>query len=365
MKDEDVKKVQELALKKLLETNVAQENQIAALQHEVDSLKMRLGTGSVHSEIDVLQLLEQNKILMQKVALLELDIQRMKQDVDISVVPVDEKQISEKAERIDIRKRLVYTAVDSFSIYIFAYIFSFLLYNFVTLYAGQQFGLHGNIRYWGIEWPRTFDAAFWDSENIVKIFFAGSLVCLIVASFLYVLLKLFKKFYYKYQLFFAWVMLLCLNQFFGNYISGVITGKGFAYVTMALGLGFGNDIFIVLFMILVMYILGAVITKPFLYASSGFSLAEKQKRFLLYQVLYPSLAGNVLILFVKMPEVTAYEFFSLIMMYIMIVPMFYSSSLIFVRNSVISFHKNYRLNSYSKELIIASIVFLFALRILM
>lgn len=365
MKEEDIKKIQELALKQLLDANEAQTKQINDLQLELARLKERLGSNASNSEIDVNTLVETNKILSLKVTLLEADIQRFRQEETSSFSITEEKQTSEKTDRKDIKKRLIFTAIDSFSLYIIAYIVSFLLYNYVTIFTGRQFGLHGVLQYWGIKWLGKFNIELLDSEQIIKIFVSGSLVCLILAAILYVLLKLSKNIYYKYRLILAWISLICLNQFFGNFISGIITGKGFAYVPTALGIEFNNDIFIVLFMILLMYILGAVITKTFLFAASSFSLAEKQKRFLLYLVLYPSIAGNILILLFKLPEVSAYEFLSMFFMYIMIIPMFYRSSLIFVSNRVITINKNYRLTSYNKEIIVFALLLLIAIRIFM
>lgn len=362
VKDEDLKKVHELALKQLLETNESQVRQINELQNEIRKLKDRLGFSDGQKNIDVAKIIEENRVLSQKVSILETEIEKAKNESLLSSFSVEKEQVSSKTEKKDIGKRLVFTAVDSFGISVIAYLFTFVFCNYVIIYAGNIFNFHGTLRYFGIEWSMVFDPVLWNSESVVKVFFSGPAASLALSAVLFLVLKLFKHIYYKYRLFFAWVSLYSLNSFFGSYVSGIFTGESFGYVPVALGLDFGIDLIIVLFMLLMLYILGAVMTKPFLYAASSFSLAENQSRFLRYQVLYPAIAMNILIIPVKLPGLTLYEFICLFTVFVSIIPMFYSSSMIFVRSSNISFRKNYKLQGFSQEIILFALILLIAFR---
>ncbi|MBI5217445.1 MAG: hypothetical protein HY958_00750 [Bacteroidia bacterium] len=363
MDSEDLKKIQEIALRQLLESNEALEKKISEKDLEIIKLKELLHSDVSPEQYDIAELLEKIRVQDQKIALLESDLNKLRNTSISETLLTEPVQLTIAEDKKNLSKKFLITTIDSTVLYLISYILIFSVFNLITLYVAHGYGIKGSIRYFGIYWNVPAEHYSWSPNAITGTFISGPLLSLFIGAFIFFGFRIFRKFYYKIKLLFAWTMLHCFNLFFGSYISGLISGEGVGLFAANIQIDLQNDLFIAILVVLFMYFIGTNSAPPFLRSACSAGIIDKQKPFLLYQVLLPYFAGSILIIVFKLPGITLNEILSLVTLSLLIAPMFFPSSLIFVSNKPVNIWKNYRVTRFDKELLILSFILLLSYRI--
>jgi len=220
------------------------------------------------------------------------------------------------------RKEFIINSVNSTIIFILSYFFTYLLYQLATSAMAKLYNIPSVIYYFKTDFLIRPYSNLWTRDNIILISFIGPFISLISGFLFFRIFHFFKKRPGLLKLFFLWCTLHAFNMFFGAYIAGVITNKGFGLVTLWLFFQLLLNISFAFICVVFLVLIGSNVTKPFLQTAHHSSLISENNRvyFLSAQALIPYIVGNIFIFFLSFPEVKPYQSFLLVSLGFLIVP---------------------------------------------
>lgn len=220
------------------------------------------------------------------------------------------------------RKEFMINAINSSMIFILSYFFTYLIYQIATSAMAKFYNIPSVIYYFKTDFLIRPYSNLWTRDNIILISFIGPFVSLISGFIFFRIFHFFKKRRGLAKLFFLWSTLHAFNMFFGAYIAGVITNKGFGLVTLWLFFQLLLNISFTFICVVFLVLIGSIATKPFLQTAHHSSLISENNRtyFLFAQAMIPYIIGNIFIFFLSFPDVKPYQSFLLASMGFIIVP---------------------------------------------
>jgi len=228
------------------------------------------------------------------------------------------------------RGKFIFTAINSTAIYILAFLFIYIIYQVATVLVASHFNIASTLFFYGIRWPGP-DSTLWTFDSVIAIFLAGPLVSLLMGVFLLAFFYIFivKDGFASLKLFFVWSYIHAFNLFFGAFIVGVITEKGFGYAQDWLYLSSTDKYIISTIFIFILALIGFFSTSHFLQCALSNFIIRKDNRilFIFSQVFVPWLLGSFLILLIKTPKNTYHEaliFMPLVFVFLPIFPNYFS-----------------------------------------
>jgi len=228
------------------------------------------------------------------------------------------------------RGKFIYTAINSTVVYMLSFLFIYIIYQLATVLVAAHFDLTSTLFYYGIRWPGP-DSSLWTFDSVIAIFMAGPVISLLLGLSLLALFYIFivKDGFASLKLFFVWSYIHAFNMFFGAFIVGVITEKGFGYAQDWLYLNTTDKYIISTISIFILALIGFLSTSHFLQCSLSNFIIRKDNRilFIISQVFIPWLLGSFLILLIKIPSNTYHEsliFVPLVFVFLPIFPNYFS-----------------------------------------
>jgi hypothetical protein len=224
--------------------------------------------------------------------------------VNIIPFPVDDKGDELKKQ---IKAAFFFYFLNSTALFIIAYLVVHIIYQLTVLIAAALWGLDATWYYYDLAFNDF--SPLWTRTNILFITFTGPFTALVVGlAFFFYFSK--KKSYKPYRrLFFVWIAIHGLNQFFGAFASGVAFDEGFGYVPIWLYWPFGIRILVSIIMIFTLGIFGYHSTSRFLSTSNSIYRIrnENKQYFLLTQAILPAFFGSLIVYLLKLPKIFPYE----------------------------------------------------------
>lgn len=220
------------------------------------------------------------------------------------------------------RKEFFINAINSSIIFILSYFFTYLIYQIATSVMANYYNIPSVIYYFKTDFLVRSYSNLWTRDNIILISFIGPFISLVSGFIFFRLFHFFKKRRGLLKLFFLWSTMHAFNMFFGAYIAGVITNKGFGLVTLWLFFQLLLNISFTFICVVFLVLIGSIATKPFLQTAYHSSLISENNRtyFLFAQAMVPYIVGNIFIFLISFPDVKPYQSFLLASMGFMIVP---------------------------------------------
>lgn len=237
------------------------------------------------------------------------------------------KKVAKNEEQ---RRKFINTAITSTIVYIISFLFIYLIFQLATVMVALHYNIPTTLFFHGIRWPGP-DSPLWNFDSVITTFMAGPVISLIIGVMLMALFYVFivKDGFAFLKLFFVWSYIHAFNMFFGAFIVGVITEKGFGYAQEWLYLTTTDKYIISTISIFVLALIGFFSTSHFLQCSLSYYIIRRENRilFIASQVFIPWLVGSFLILFIKIPKNTFQEaviFGPLVFAFIPIFPNYFS-----------------------------------------
>lgn len=248
-------------------------------------------------------------------------------------------------------------AFNSLIIFLLTYLLTYFLYQFIIILFASYYNIDGILYYYDL----TFNdvSALWNPYNIILITGSAPVLCLIIGLFIYRRAIRFKKIKGYQVLFLLWFSLHLLNHFLGAFVSGVITSDGFGYVANWLYMGMGMKLFLALSFLLIMMIIGYNSAGKFL-LSIQYRVRvnnENTKHLLLYTILFPLLAGTLILFLVRIPMNSEFPYESIIIftMFLGMIPAVFSRNAIIKKSAI---YKGMAINTIRYEHIMLLILIL-------
>ncbi len=197
----------------------------------------------------------------------------------------------------EIKVSLLKTLVNSIVMYVLAFLATYFLSQFVTVFIAYVFDIPSVVFVNRIYWPLYTYSSLYTRMALVAIFGSGPLFSLILGVGLIRLFFLMVRKTVYLKTFLLWAALHAFNNFFGAYIVGVVTRTGFVYSSEWLFLSDVLDVEEIVFLIVslvVLVIMGYFSTKYFLQSANHSIITEKKLRkfYLLAKVGFPWIIGS-------------------------------------------------------------------------
>jgi len=208
------------------------------------------------------------------------------------------------------RKQQIVVAANSTFLFLIAYLLIFSTTSFLNALSASAFHITTEIRYDQILYfIRSYD---WTSDAVKVIFSTGPIFALIAGILLWILYVNVAEETGLLKLLVVWMVLECLQIFFGDMMMGALFSKGFGYVIMYLYFMDTGKMIITLFAFTSLFTLGLLMTRQLLFTANTYLNVlpgDLTRRFILFQYVIPFLAGNFIIVLIKLPLISMYEVF--------------------------------------------------------
>jgi hypothetical protein len=223
---------------------------------------------------------------------------------------------------IENRKSFITNIITSSILFIIAYFFTYFLYQLATSLMARAYNIHSVIYFFKTDFLIRSYSNLWTRNNVILISFIGPMVSLVIGFILFRVFHFFRKKPGLAKLFFLWCTLHSFNMFFGAYIAGVLTNKGFGLVMLWLFFQLLLNISFTFICVILLIVIGSISAKPFLQTAHHSSLISESNRtyFLVGQAFIPYIIGNIFIFLISLPDVKPYQAFILAVMGFIIVP---------------------------------------------
>ncbi|MBM3405258.1 MAG: hypothetical protein FJY10_10275 [Bacteroidetes bacterium] len=208
-----------------------------------------------------------------------------------------------------IRTSVIIT-LNSTTYFLIAYLFIFCFVQLVSVIAASSFSIGTVIYYYNIDFLiRSTD---WHEDSVRTVYSAGPMAALILGCILSIAYSRVYDIRHPSKLIILWGIVQAFNHFFGAMLSGSLLSEGFGYAIMWMYFMDTHKLLISIIDIVALVLIGILLSKSFIYsANSYFSelLTYNRSYFIRFQVLIPFIVSNLIIVLLKIPEVTTYEIF--------------------------------------------------------
>lgn len=216
--------------------------------------------------------------------------------------------------------------VNSLASFLAAYIMVWLFYQLVVLITASFYEIDSILFYYKLDF--NDHSSLWDILNIIIITISGPINSLILGFVFYNYLFIKAKSYPRLQLFYLWSGLLFFGHFFGAFISGVITNKGFGFVPLWLYWSDFTKFFFALVALVVLGLIGYYSASRFLSTTNNAFRIQRNNRALFYftQGFMPFLLGFLTISLLKIPNNYAYDSLIIAFSAVMLIAVFFNTN---------------------------------------
>ena len=263
-------------------------------------------------------------------------------------------------KKIENRRIFLINSISSSILFIIAYFLTYFLYQVATVLLAKYYNIPAIIYYFKTDYLIKSTSSLWTRNNVILISFIGPFVSIVIAFIFLNLFNYFRKRRGLIKIFFLWCTLHAFNMFFGAYIAGILTNKGFGLVVAWLFFQLLLNISLSFISAILLIFIGYISIKYFLQAANHPSLIEEKNRnqFLISQALIPYIFGNIFIYIICLPDNKPYQTIILACMGFIVLPIIYNVN--FKHYNTIRERLPNRLNS---ELIIIFLLLVLTFRI--
>ena len=219
-------------------------------------------------------------------------------------------------------KQKIY-AFNSTVLYLLAYFIVYSLQQVITILMARFNHIPAELFPGHIDFKIPDKA--WQVSDVVSTYGAGPFACLILGFAATIIFNKIKHLGGIRKLFYLWLSLHSFNLFFGGLVAGTIARSGFWYAvrwsipsdaaTLGIAIVFG----------LLMLLIGFLAAPGFLISCDSITLIQfvNRRKLLLSMVIIPWLAGNLLLLLLKLPDLNMYDGFLALTMLLILAPAYF------------------------------------------
>jgi hypothetical protein len=211
--------------------------------------------------------------------------------------------------------------VNSLSYFILAYLFMYLIGQFATAVIALQYDFSSTVYYYKLVY--AIDSGAWTSDAVKLLFSTAPVLSLLFGIISLIIFIQIYDHLAHFKLFFIWFFAHSIIWSFGALLSGTILDQGIGYVVMYFYLMDTEKLIISLFSLTMLLLISTVTTKWFLFSANSYfnELNEHNRAFYTWSnIIFPLVIGSFLFIGVKLPMITYYELFILLIGVIFAVP---------------------------------------------
>ncbi|MCX6305559.1 MAG: hypothetical protein NT040_11375 [Bacteroidetes bacterium] len=198
--------------------------------------------------------------------------------------------------------------LNSLLLFLIAYLIVYVLNLFITGYAAIIFNIPVLVYYYDVDYLiRGID---WTPDSVSGVFSSGPIVMFALSLFLLILYKSVETETGILRLLLLWMIFHSLTRFFGEILVGAIFNKGFGFVILYMFLMDTGKVILTILGFMAMFTVGLAIARLSLYSANIYFndlLRNYRLKFILYQFIFPFLMGNIVILLIKIPQVSYFD----------------------------------------------------------
>lgn len=254
-------------------------------------------------------------------------------------------------------------SINSTIIYLFAFIFVYFVYQFITAFIASQYHIRLIFYYDQLKFLTPDSSPFWYSDSAVTVFAAGPLVSAFLAFVFIMLYQRFANDDSIVKLFFLWGALHFINRIIGSFIIGTIFFLyGSNLIADWLYLGMEIKILLVAIALIIILLIGSYSVNAILASANSFTLLKPANRglFIKNQIFIPWLIGSILLFLLYLPKIALHESLINVTMLIMLIPVYFKFDKVMFPGIDDEIPKY----KFSWRFLIFLVIFLFAFRII-
>ena len=212
-----------------------------------------------------------------------------------------------KSLREEKNKEMIKITINSTSCFLLAYLVMYFIYQLTSAIATTFFNFDV-IMYFDKN-TYLLEPDEWTYDSVKTIYSSGPLITLLVALVSTITYFQLRETSMKIKLFFLWLSFHGYTMFFGGLLIGTLFSKGFGHVLIWSYVMDTGKLVVSLISISILIAIGLYLTKSILVSANSyykFINATNRRRFILGQILYPYLIGNLVMFFFWIPEFNLY-----------------------------------------------------------
>lgn len=212
---------------------------------------------------------------------------------------------------------------NSFLLFLLAYLIIYVFNLFITGFAALLYNIPVLVYYYDVDFLiRGID---WTPDSVSGVFSSGPIAMFVLCVFFSILYKTVETETGILRLLLLWVIFHALTRFFGEILIGAILNKGFGYVILYMFVMDTGKVILTILGFVAMVTIGVLITRFALYTANIYFndlLKDYRRKFIFCQFILPFLMGNIVILLVKIPKFSYFDFALNMSMMLFLIPVF-------------------------------------------
>ncbi len=195
------------------------------------------------------------------------------------------------------KRNFFINAINSTAIFILSYFVMYFIYQIFTMLMASAYNIPSRMLYFKTDFLVHKSSNLWSPSVVIQVCSIGPIVCLILGFVFLRLFHFFKKRKGMFKLFLLWCAVHGFNMFFGAYVGGIFSNKGFGLVMLWFFLQFFLNVAFGFISVILLVFIGSLFSKAFLQTAQNSSLLTKANKpyFIFAQVLLPYIIGNIFI----------------------------------------------------------------------
>ena len=226
------------------------------------------------------------------------------------------------------KKLFLSLVVNSLSAYVLAYLFAYVTHQVATMLVADSYEIPSVILNNKIDFLISSFSPLWTGQKVINVTGAGPIFSLILGTLFYSLFLRIRHQTGLMKLLVLWLFIHEMNLFFGGFIAGLFSYKGFGLLVLWLFMSGVLKIILSLAFIFCMVLIGNFSFSRFLATAPTVSLIKKNNRkyFIVAQVVLPWLLGGIVQFLITLPSPRLYESITYITLIFFIAPIMFNTS---------------------------------------
>jgi len=212
--------------------------------------------------------------------------------------------------------------LNSFFYFLLGYLIVYVINLFATGFTALLFNIPTVVYYYDVDYLiRGID---WTPDSVSGVFSSGPIAMLILSFFLIILFKNVETESGILRLLLFWMILHALTRFFGEILIGAILNKGFGFVILYMFVMDTGKVVLTILGFVAMFTAGLLITRQAFYTANIYFnnlFRTYRLKFIVSQFIWPFLAGNILILLIKLPKFSYFDAYINLSMVLILIPL--------------------------------------------
>ncbi|NQU31851.1 MAG: hypothetical protein HQ521_01340 [Bacteroidetes bacterium] len=218
------------------------------------------------------------------------------------------------AASIKINKFDTCVAINSVVYFLIAYYFVVFAFNLFSMIIASFLGFDVELFYYGF----THSGKAWTTGDLILVFFVGNAFTLLTAVLFELLYRKQRKYVRSIKILFLWIYLVSIMWFFGNLIVGAFFNFGIGTALRAFHVPFFLRGLLAMVSIFFLMFFGYRSQKHIRVSANLYfkKLGHRDVgRYFLTQIVIPIVIGIIIIVILKIPHVSQYNYYDLYLLF--------------------------------------------------